>query len=187
MAVLPAVALKNPFDKPSEGNDMNRPITLLILLIIISIPFAGGCATPYDIGSADPRVTPHEAAQNVSGMLNHNVAWGGMIAATKNLKDKTELEVVGYPLDSGNRPDYDAAPIGRFLVIQSGYLETADYAPGRLITVVGMVTETRTGTVGEAKYVYPVVAANKLQLWPRSAGGRNEPSIHFGIGIGIIR
>ena len=115
---------------------MNRPITLLILLTIVSIPFAGGCATPYDIGSADPRVTPHEAAQNVPGMLNHNVAWGGMIAATKNLKDKTELEVVGYPLDSGNRPDYDAAPIGRFLVIQSGYLETADYAPGRLITVV---------------------------------------------------
>jgi outer membrane lipoprotein len=110
-----------------------------------------------------------------------------MIAATKNLKDKTELEVVGYPFDSGNRPDVDAAPTGRFLVIQSGYLETADYAPGRLITVVGMVTETRTGTVGEAQYVYPVVAANKLQLWPRSAGGRNEPSIHFGIGIGIIR
>ena len=166
---------------------MTRPITLLVFLSIASTLLAGGCATPYDIGSADPRVTPREAAQNVPGMLNHNVAWGGMIAATKNLKDKTELEVVGYPLDSANRPDYDAAPTGRFLAIQPGYLEAADYAPGRLITVVGIVTETRIGTVDEAKYVYPVVSANKVQLWPRSSGGRNEPSIHFGIGIGIIR
>lgn len=174
-------------ESPKKGNDMSRSITLIVALSLFSVLFESGCTTPYDIGSADPRITPREAAQNVPGMLNHNVAWGGLIAATKNLKDKTELEVIGYPLDSRNRPDSDATPTGRFLVIHPGYLETADYEPGRLITVVGIVTETRTGTVGEAKYVYPIVAANKVQLWPRSANGRNEPSIHFGIGIGIIR
>lgn len=165
---------------------MSRRNALAVSLLIGSTLLVSGCATPYDIGNADPRVTPVEAAKDVAGMLNHTVAWGGLIAAAKNLKDKSEIEVVGYPLDSENRPNQDAKPTGRFLVIQPGYLETADYAPGRLITVVGTVTETRSGTVGEAKYVYPVVVATKLQLWPIPSVDRREPSFHFGIGVGII-
>jgi outer membrane lipoprotein len=165
---------------------MSRRIALSVSLWIGSALLVSGCATPYDIGNADPRVTPVEAAKDVAGMLNHTVAWGGLIAAAKNLKDKSELEVVGYPLDSERHPDSDAKPTGRFLVIQTGYLETADYAPGRLITVVGTVTETRSGTVGEAKYIYPVVVATKLQLWPKPSTDRREPSFHFGIGVGII-
>lgn len=164
---------------------MNRVAMTVSMLIVTAL--LGGCATPYDIGNADPRITPVEAARDVGGMLNHTVAWGGLIANARNLKDKTELEVVAYPLDSQNAPDSSAKPTGRFIVLQSGYLETADFAPGRLITVVGTVTETRTGTVGEAKYVYPVVVANKLQLWPPPYRDRREPSIHFGIGVGIIR
>ena len=164
---------------------MNRAAMIVSTLIVTAL--LGGCATPYDIGNADPRITPTEAAKDVSGMLNHTVAWGGLIANAKNLKDKSELEVVAYPLDSQNAPDSNAKPTGRFIVVQSGYLETADFAPGRLITVVGTVTETRTGTVGEAKYVYPVVVANKLQLWPRPYRDRRDSNIHFGIGIGIIR
>ena len=166
---------------------MNRRTALAVSMLIVSTLLAGGCATPYDIGNADPRVTPVEAAKDVAGMLNHTVAWGGLIAAAKNLKDKSELEVVGYPLDSENRPNHDAQPTGRFLVIQPGYLETADYAPGRLITVVGTVTETRRGTVGEAKYLYPVVMATKMQLWSKPSSERSEPRFHFGVGVGIIR
>ncbi len=159
---------------------------LAILLLIMSALLVGSCATPYDIGNADPRVTPIEAAKDVAGMLNHTVAWGGLIVASKNLKDKSELEVVGYPLDSERRPDHDAKPTGRFLVIQSGYLEITDYAPGRLVTVVGTVMETRTGPVGESIYVYPVVTASKLRLWPKLSSSHGEPSFHFGIGVGII-
>lgn len=165
---------------------MSHRTALAISLSIMSMLLIGGCTTPYDIGNADPRVTPVEAAKDVAGMLNHTVAWGGLITASKNLKDKSELEVMGYPLDSEHRPDHNAKPTGRFLVIQSGYLETVDYAPGRLVTVVGTVMETRTSTVGEAKYVYPVVTASKLRLWPKLSSSRGEPSFHFGIGVGII-
>jgi outer membrane lipoprotein len=166
---------------------MNHRTALVFVLLTGSMLLVSGCATPYDIGNADPRVTPVEAAKNVPGMLNHTIAWGGLIAATKNLKDKTEIEVVAYPLDSENRPNRDVSPTGRFIVIQPGYLETADYAPGRLITVVGTVTDARTGTVGEAKYVYPVVAASRLRLWPIQSLERREPGFHFGVGVGIFR
>jgi outer membrane lipoprotein len=45
------------------------------------------------------------------------------------------------------------------------------------------VSGTRTGRVGEADYVYPVVAAKQLHLWPteRSGGGN---STFFGFGVG---
>ena len=166
---------------------MHCHTAVLVSLSLASLLLIGGCATPYDIGNADTRVTPTEAAKNVPGMLNHTVAWGGLIAVSKNLQDKTEIEVVAYPLDSQNAPDRYAAPTGRFIVIQTGYIETADFAPGRLITVVGAITETRTGTVGEAKYVYPVVVASKLNLWPQTHGEQREPNVHFGIGIGVTR
>jgi starvation-inducible outer membrane lipoprotein len=140
-----------------------NPASTLWLLIAVTLLVAA-CVTPYDIGGANPRITPQETAKDVSGMLN---------------------EVVGYPLDSENRPNRDAAPTGRFIVIHAGYLETADYAPGRLITAVGLFTGTRSGTVGEAKYVYPVLKASRMKLWPPYAG-RSQPSFQFGVGVGII-
>jgi outer membrane lipoprotein len=157
-------------------------ITLISILLMLS-----GCATPLDVGSADSSVTPREAAQNVSLVKDRKVAWGGTVVNGKNLANNTQFEVLAYPLDSSNRPKTDAGPLGRFIVVHPGYLETADYAPGRSITVVGPVTETRTGKVGEAEYTYPVVAADRVHLWPPISQAQPEPRIHFGIGIGIIR
>ena len=120
-------------------------------------------------------------------MRNRELAWGGVIVAARNLKDSTQLEILGYPLDDRNRPDSDAAPIGRFIAVHPGYLETADYAPGRLVTAVGAVTQTRSGTIGEAQYTYPVLATHRIHLWSKSPREPSRPSIHFGIGIGISR
>jgi outer membrane lipoprotein len=158
------------------------------LLLAGTLAVLGGCATaPLDIGAADRHVTPRAATENVAAVRDRTVAWGGVIVVTKNLKDSTQIEIVSYPLDDSNRPRTDATPTGRFLAMQSGYLETADYAPGRIVTVVGKVTETRTGTVGEAPYVYPVVAATNVHLWPRPRTERPDTTFHFGIGVGIIR
>lgn len=164
-----------------------RAIRFVPFFITVGLAL-GGCATPaFEIGTADKTVTPREAAGDIARLRQRTVAWGGVIVAGKNLKDATQLEVLGYPLDEANRPRTDADPVGRFLVVHPGYLETADYAPGRQITVVGTLSETLTGKVGEAEYVYPVVAASRVHLWPRERRERSEPSIHFGIGVGIIK
>lgn len=163
-------------------------LSVSILIAGLLAATLGGCATPFDVGKADRNLTPREAAQTPAIAHNREVAWGGTIVNGKNLANNTQLEVVAYPLDSSNRPKQGADPLGRFLVIHPGYLETADYAPGRQISVVGTVTETRTGKVGEAPYVYPVVTANRLHLWPvETQTQSNEPRFHFGIGVGIIR
>ena len=158
------------------------PILMLSTLLLIS-----GCATPFDVGTADRGVTPREATENIARVRNRTVAWGGVLVNGKNLADSTQFEVVAYPLDRDTRPKANADPLGRFIVIHPGYLETNDYAPGRQISVVGTITETRSGKVGEAPIVYPVVTASRVYLWPKPSETPPEPRFHFGVGVGIIR
>lgn len=167
---------------------MIRPALLPALLMIVAGVLASGCATPaFEVGDADRVTTPRAAAVEPATVLNRTVVWGGLIVLAKNLKDSTQIEIVGYPLDDSNRPRRGDNPVGRFIALHTGYLETADYAPGREITVVGKMTGTRTGMVGEAAYVYPVVEASRAQLWPKPGADRPESTFHFGIGIGISR
>lgn len=168
---------------------MIHPALLPVLSAIVTALLASGCATPaFEVGGdVDRVITPRAAAVEPATARNRTVAWGGLIVSAKNLKDSTQIEIVGYPLDDSNRPKRNADPIGRFIAIHPGYLETADYAPGREITVLGPVSGTRTGTVGEATYVYPVVDASRAQLWPKPGTDRPESTFHFGIGIGISR
>ncbi len=161
---------------------MNRLLTALTVAVLLS-----GCATPFDVGNADRKLTPPQAVADIAAARGRTVAWGGVIVQSSNLKDATQLEVLGYPLDPDNRPDTKAAPLARFLAVHPGYLETADYTAGRQVTVVGTVVETREGMVGEARYVYPVLTVSRLHLWPKESAQASEPRVHFGIGIGIHR
>ena len=147
----------------------------------------GACTTAFDVGSADRKTTPQQATADIGALRGRTVAWGGVIVNAKNLQNATQIEVLGYPLDLDNRPDTKAAPLGRFLALHPGYLETADYGAGRHLTVIGDITETREGMVGEARYVYPVLATTRLHLWPKETQRSTDPQIHFGIGIGIHR
>lgn len=146
------------------------------------------CATtpPIDMTGIDPTLTPDKALSNIDAARGQRVAWGGAIVNTKNLKDVTEIEVLGYPLAKDGRPDLRAAPQHRFLLVRQGYLEAADYRNGRLVSAVGTVTGTRNGMVGEAPYVYPVLQANEIYLWPLEETRSNNSGVNFGIGVGVI-
>ena len=68
---------------------------------------------------------------------------------------------------------------GRFLVIYNGYLDTANYAPGRLITVAGEVIGGKSGTLEEMPYRYPYIKGREVHLVDRSS----SLPISFGIGV----
>ena len=166
---------------------MPRPTHLLLPLVLAGVLASSGCATTFDVGNADRVITPRQATSEMTAVRQRLVAWGGVVVSAKNLKDSTQLEVLGYPLDSNNRPKANVDPLGRFIALYQGYLETADYQEGRQVTIVGNIKETREGTVGEARYVYPVLAATRIHLWPKETQATSEPRVHFGIGIGISR
>jgi outer membrane lipoprotein len=157
---------------------MRRLLALVIALLL------SGCATPsIPLQGTDKSLTPDSAVAAIDTARGQRAAWGGTIVNTRNLKDTTEIEVLGFPLGSDARPDPNATAQHRFLLLRAGYLEPADYRSGRLVSVVGAVEGTRDGTVGEAPYVYPVLQAEQVYLWPLDEGTRSGSNIHFGIGI----
>lgn len=146
----------------------------------------GACAgTPaFDTAGVDRALTPVMAAADTSAR-GRRVQWGGVIVAARNLSDRTQLEVLAYPLTGGGAPDPKREALGRFLLQRPGYLETVDFAPGRAVTAVGAVQETRRLRIDESEHTVPVLNAEQLRLWPRDYD--SEPQLHFGIGISIGR
>jgi outer membrane lipoprotein len=162
-------------------------LSLRISALLLAALLLGSCATRFDIGAAEYHVTPQQAANNIGLVQNKNIAWGGIIVAAKNLASQTQLEILSYPLDKNGRPEREAKAGGRFVALHPGYLELANYAEGRLVTMTGTANETRAGSVGEAHYVYPVLAVKTLFLWPTPEEEATKPQFHFGVGIGISR
>lgn len=145
------------------------------------------CANaPFDSEGVDRELRPAEVQADAEAARGRVAIWGGTIVEARNLEDRTRIEVVSYPLDSGSqRPRVEARPGARFLVYRDGYLETAEYETGRRITVRGRVTGLEDGRVGEAQYTYPVLESTGLHLWPRQDAA-TEPRSGFNFGFGII-
>lgn len=107
--------------------------------------------------------------------LETRVRWGGTVARVENRRDETWLEIVEQPLGENGRPTGADASAGRFLARVSGFLDPAIYAPGRSITVVGPLTGTTPGQVGDYRTTYLVVAVEHYRLWPE----RRAPEVIY--------
>lgn len=155
-----------------------------IIILMLATLVLTACATSpkFDTRDIDASITPQGVVDKIKTLQGVPVLWGGVIIASNNLKNSTQLEILVYPLDINQRPDTEQTPLGRFLAEQEGYLETSDFTQGQLITVRGTLKDRRTGHVGETEYIYPVVKINKLHLWKKQSGF-SEPRIQFGIGV----
>ena len=150
-------------------------------ILFISLLLSACAGTPDYAKYGASAVTPQRVSMQPQLATGKPVLWGGVIMKTVNLKDRTQLEVLAYPLDGNERPQIDQAPLGRFIAEQPGYLEPASFASQRQVTVVGVVTGTLPGRVGDSDYNYPVVTVRRHTLWPRL---RHRGNIWFGGGVG---
>ncbi|MFW6380252.1 MAG: Slp family lipoprotein [Halorhodospira sp.] len=149
-----------------------------------------GCAAnpPFERGEAvDEGLTPEAVAASGEDPRDTRVIWAGRILRVEHLEDRTRLELVSYPQDRSQRPRPGKEPQGRFLVDHPGFLESADYRPGRLVTVSGPVETVRTGRVGEQEIRYPVVVTEAVHLWPLEEMQRSGSQVRFGIGVMLSR
>jgi outer membrane lipoprotein len=156
---------------------------LQLLFILFTAILLNACATSpkFDIVGIDTTITPQRAVNESQSLQGEPVLWGGVVIVSTNLKDSTQIEILAYPLDSNQRPNREQEPLGRFLAEHAGYLETTDYAQGRLITIKGTLGGQRSGRVGEAEYVYPVVIIMQQHLWSDSS----KSQVQFGFGLMI--
>ncbi len=154
-----------------------------LMSILILFLLAACAARPvFDMSQVDKELTLQTVIQYPDSSKGKLALWGGTILDTRNLKNTTQIEILAYPLNSSQRPQQNKKPLGRFIVIQSGFLEPAIYAQEQLLTVLGKVGDSEQAVVGESSYTYAVIKAEKLKLWsPRDESG--QTSFHIGIGI----
>lgn len=166
---------------------MQRRVTGMGWIAIFAAVLSGCAAGPkFDASGVDQALTPQQAAAEMERLRGSRVIWGGTVLGSHHNQASTQIEVLAYPLDSRYRPDTEASSLGRFLIIKQGYIETADFAPGRSLSVSGTLQRSQPGQIGEVTYHYPVVEPLDLFLWPREdASGRSN--VQFGFGLGIIR
>lgn len=161
---------------------------LLTPLLAAALLLLAACAPAplYKPAPDTAHASPSVVAQTPEQFTHANVIWGGRIIKVTNLSDETRIELLAYPLDSGQRPQIDDGARGRFIVVVPGYLEPLDYPPGRLMTFSGQLLGVHTGAVGKANYAYPMVAATRYHLW--SADEMRSPwsNVNFGVGVGAI-
>ena len=154
------------------------------LIFIVSSLLMSCASTPlFDDSQVTLSLTPKIVIDEPGDSRDKTVLWGGTILDTRNLKESTQIEVLAYSLNSSYRPKLKSKPLGRFIILQQGYLEPTNYAQGRSLTVLGNVGDIQTGNVGESTYVYPVIAAQQLKLWSVKNERQPRSSFHFGLGV----
>lgn len=128
-----------------------------------------GCASnvPKGIREAPPGPSVAEARTRATELIGTRVRWGGDIAKVENHPTETWMEVVERNLDANGRPREEDRSGGRFIARIPGFLDPAVYAPGRQITVAGVLTEPLARKIGEFAYTFPTVKAEEYYLWPR--------------------
>ncbi len=141
-----------------------------------------GCQSTAPLPSGPtPATLSATADPDVKGRV---FTWGGSVLRVKNLADRTLVEVMAYPLDGESRPRTGGHSLGRFIADYKGFLEPAEYAVGRQVTVTGPLLGYMDGKVGEADYRYPVLQADEIRLWRDAARTWSRPAISIGVGVG---
>ena len=159
-------------------------INKLVSLILLSLLLSCASTPDFDTTRVDQSLTPQSVVAEPDLSRGKIMLWGGTILETRNLKDSTQIEVLAYPLNTSHRPLLESKPLGRFIIQHQGYLEPTTYAQGRVLTVLGKVSGSQSGSVGESTYNYAVIKSKQLHLWSLDSG-RNRSSFHFGVGIGL--
>ena len=134
--------------------------------------FVAGCASAFPdevLQTVDRQLTLAELRQAPDQHVGARVILGGEILATTPQPGQTIIEVLGRRLRGGQVPEWSDRSDGRFLVRSTQFLDPAVYAQGRQITVLGTVTGSEERKLGDLAYRYPLLAAERIVLWPRPA------------------
>lgn len=155
---------------------------LIIVMSALSLLTACASKPPFAVEDGVPLdYTPKQAVNDYPESEGRSVVWSGVIVSSENTSDSTQFELLAYPLDSSFQPATNKSPQGRFLGLYPKYVETFDYAPGRLLTLTGNIEKITVGQIGKAEYQFPVVNVRQIHLWPVEKS--SDSQFHFGLGV----
>ncbi|POP44851.1 hypothetical protein CHU32_13235 [Superficieibacter electus] len=126
-----------------------------------------GCVTiPDAIKGSSP--TPQQDLVRVMNApqlyVGQEARFGGKVVGIENQQGKTRLEIATVSLDDGARPVLGEPSRGRIYADVSGFLDPVDFR-NQLVTVVGPITGTAEGKVGNTPYTFMVMQVNGYKRW----------------------
>lgn len=162
---------------------------LMALFLLFSLSMFSSCGPkviPEDLErKVEKEISFQEVKKSPDSFKGKRILVGGEIIEVRNLKDKTEIEILQKPLGRDRAPLNVDESNGRFVLIHPSFLDPSVFRSGRRLTAVGLVEGSRAEQVGEAEMVQPVLQSEHIHLWPPGQGGRTEPSIGIGLGFGF--
>ncbi len=147
-----------------------------LLITCLSVLLAS-CAprSPDSIRLTETQAISPAQAQTHPGRFDGKpVRWGGNIVAVENRERETRIEVLSRQLENDGHPKTGSLAGARFIARVPGFLDPAEYAADRPITLVGTITGSTEQTIGDYLYRYPVLEAEAAHLWAEP-----EPRIQY--------
>ncbi|MFC3395692.1 Slp family lipoprotein [Brenneria rubrifaciens] len=136
-------------------------------IAVAAVSMLAGCVSvPDAIKGTSP--TPQDDLVRVMNAPQLYVGqasrFGGRVVNIHNDANRTRLEIVSLPLDSGARPRLNQPSEGRFIAYVNRFLEPVDFQD-RLVTVVGPITGSEQGSIGNKPYRFVVVEVQGYKRW----------------------
>jgi len=130
----------------------------------------GGCASAFPgevMRTVDTRISADDLRRDPAAYKGARVIVGGDILSTQPKPGETEIELLARRLRDDDSPERSDRSPGRLLLRSADFLDPAVYAAGRRISVIGTVSGVEERKVGELPYRYPVIAVERIRLWPQ--------------------
>lgn len=155
------------------------------LLLLVGL-WLSGCVPGalIDRSGVDLDMTPQQVSL-LQAAPEGTVNWGGRIIDIRSAGESTELEILGFPLSRSGVPDSDRDSEGRFIAVRDGFVDPLVFDKGRLITVVGRLSDIRDGYIDGRGYRWPVLLIVDLAPVPEQRRRGIVPFFSIGIGIGL--
>lgn len=147
------------------------------ILLMAAIPLVlliTGCThiiSDQSLERADRSIGFSELRKNPDAYRGKFIILGGVVTGVKKVRGVVQLEMMEYPLDSGEMPDISARPGGQFLVILPPGIGYASFQPGMMVTMAGEVVGAEVKSLENVEDRYPVLVAKEIHIVIRSPGG----------------
>jgi len=151
-----------------------KSFTLLSLTLILS-----ACASvPDTIQSGNvAELNPVMVRGHIDNYKGQTVRWGGVITQVINNEEGTWVEVLATELSQIGKPSTNRNNnFGGFIAKTDEFFDPEVYQEGYSFTVLGILTDSIDGKIGEYKYNFPVVTVQGSYLW-RVRSYRTYPPI----------
>ncbi len=137
-----------------------------MMLLLLSI---AGCAPVISKQIREqvrPDITFADVLNDPDRYKGQMLILSGDVIETENTKEGTLLKILQRPAGFRGKPKDVDETGGRFLALDSRYLDANVFTKGRNVTVAGEVQGKRVLPLGGIEYAYPLISVKEIYLWP---------------------